>query len=219
MVRSLAMSYPGDARGTSTTNTARDSAAKVGAPPDDSDDALMARVQTGDQEAFARLLDRHLSAIHSYVYRMVGNTADAEDLAQETLLRSWSRAATWQPGRVQFTTWLHRIAHNLCIDEFRRRRPESTDQIDQIVDEAAHVTVAASDSIRRDAVNKALASLPERQRSALVLCQLHGWSNKEAATMMAISVTALESLIARARRTLKTTLRGFYENTTEDTGA
>ena len=82
----------------------------------------MARIASHDHAAFSELLSRHLDSIHRYLVRLAGSTADADDLAQETFMRVWSNAASYEPGRVAVTTWVHRIAHNACIDELRRRR-------------------------------------------------------------------------------------------------
>ena len=166
----------------------------------------MRLVQTGDQQAYARLLDRHLTRVHAYVFRMTRNRADAEDIAQETFLRVWHRARTFKPGRVRFTTWLHRIAHNLCVDAFRKRRDTVDADLDAVADGAPSADELNAAEERRKAVHAAVAALPERQRSALVLCQFQGRSNREAAEIIGVSVDALESLIARARRTLKSRL-------------
>ncbi len=169
----------------------------------------MRLVQTGDQQAYTRLLDRHLDRVHAYIFRMTNNRADAEDIAQETFLRVWRRARTFQPGRVRFTTWLHRIAHNLCVDAFRKRRDTVDTKIDAMADGAPTADELSAAEERRRAVHAGIAALPERQRSALVLCQLQGRSNREAAEIIGVSVHALESLIARARRTLKTRLQNY----------
>ncbi len=171
----------------------------------------MRLVQSGDQQAYARLLDRHLNNVHAYVFRMTNNRADAEDIAQETFLRVWHRARTFKPGRVRFTTWLHRIAHNLCVDAFRKRREIYDGEPDAMADDAPTVDELSMAEERRKAVHAGIAALPERQRSALVLCQLQGRSNREAAQILGVSVDALESLIARARRTLKTRLRNYMK--------
>jgi RNA polymerase sigma-70 factor (ECF subfamily) len=176
-----------------------------------SDEELMRLVQTRDQGAFARLMDRHLTSIHSYVYRMTRSPTDAEDIAQETFLRLWHRASTFRPGRVQLTTWLHRIAHNLCVDEFRKPTSIVDGKLDEMPNDSLPASTQRLAQERLQAVYSALHTLPERQRSALLLCQLHGWSNKQAAEMMDISVDALESLIARARQTLKTRLRHLID--------
>ncbi len=171
----------------------------------------MRLVQSGDQQAYARLLDRHLNNVHAYVFRMTNNRADAEDIAQETFLRVWHRARTFKPGRVRFTTWLHRIAHNLCVDAFRKRREIYDGEPDAMADDAPTVDELSMAEERRKAVHAGIAALPERQRSALVLCQLQGRSNREAAQILGVSVDALESLIARARRTLKARLRNHMK--------
>ncbi|MCE2437460.1 MAG: hypothetical protein J4F97_05560 [Pseudomonadales bacterium] len=82
-----------------------------------SDDELMVRVQEGDDQAFSTLLDRHLSAIHAFAFRMLRNAEDAEDVAQDVFVRIWNKSGTYQPGRVQFTTWLHQVA---CVGPSRR---------------------------------------------------------------------------------------------------
>lgn len=157
-----------------------------------------------DQAAFSHLLTRHLDSVHRYLYRLAGSAADADDLAQETFLRVWLNAHTYQAGRVAVTTWLHRIAHNVCVDELRRRRSKTS------FEEAAEPT---SDERNPDQANErlkllhaALSSLPEAQRSALVLSRIQGFSNQDAARIMNISVHALESLLARARRKLRVRL-------------
>ena len=171
----------------------------------------MRLVQTGDQQAYTRLLDRHLNGIHAYVFRMTGNRADAEDIAQETFLRVWHRARTFKPGRVRVTTWLHRIAHNLCVDAFRKRRETVDMELDMMASDTPAQDEASLAEERRRAVHAGIAALPERQRSALVLCQLQGRSNREAAQILDVSVDALESLIARARRTLKARLASYMD--------
>ena len=177
-----------------------------------SDEELMRLVQKRDEGAFARLMDRHLTNIHSYVYQMTRSRSDSEDIAQETFLRLWYRASTFQPGRVQLTTWLHRIAHNLCVDEFRKGSKATSDgSLEEISDDSPPASNKRFAQERYHAVYSELHSLPERQRSALLLCQLHGWSKKQAAEVMGISVDALESLIARARRTLKSRLHHLMD--------
>ena len=171
----------------------------------------MRLVQAGDQQAYTRLLDRHLNSVHAYVFRMTNNRADAEDIAQETFLRVWHRARTFKPGRVRFTTWLCRIAHNRCVDEFRKRRPTVDTELEAMADDAPGADDLSIAEERRKAVHAGIAALPERQRSALVLCQIQGRSNREAAQILDVSVDALESLIARARRTLKASLGPYMK--------
>ena len=164
----------------------------------------MGRVRHRDHAAFAVLVGRHLNGIHAFCHRFTGNRDDAADLAQETFLRIWSKAGTWRPGRVKFTTWAYRIARNQCIDAKRRRR--DTEPLD---DEAiATDGASAAEPGLGSAMHAALGALPERQRTALLLCHAQGFSNRDAAQVLAVSVDALESLLARARRSLKAALEG-----------
>ena len=169
----------------------------------------MGRVQRQDRGAFSVLAARHLDAIHTFIYRMTRNHDDAADLTQETFLRVWSSAATWRPGRVKFSTWLHRIARNLCIDAHRRRR-ETVEAGPNLKADGSAPEDAPALARVRTALDRALSDLPERQRTALVLC--HGQSsmtNRDAAAVLGVSVDALESLLARARRTLRRELREY----------
>ena len=177
------------------------------------DEELMGRVQHRDRDAFAVLVARHLDGIHAFNYRMTGNAEDAADLAQETFLRVWQRAATWRPdrpagGSVKFTTWLYRIARNLAIDTHRRQR-ESGEVNDNVADGGGTPEDAQTTARLRHALDDALVRLPERQRTALVLCHRDGMSNRNAAAVLEVSVDALESLLARARRTLRLKLREY----------
>lgn len=168
----------------------------------------MARVQHQDRDAFAVLVERHLEPMHAFIQRMTRNTDDAEDLTQETFLRVWRNARSWQPGRVKFTTWLYRIARNLCVDAHRRRRDVADVDVDTLPSDAANPAAAPANAELRHALERGLAALPERQRTALLLCH-RGMSNRDAAAVLDVSVDALESLLARARRTLRLTLHAF----------
>ena len=172
----------------------------------------MRRIRSRDRGAFGLLLDRHLAGVQAYAFRMTDNRADAEDIAQETFLRVWDRARTFQEGRVRVSTWLYRIAHNLCVDAFRRRRDVVEDGLESLADDRYAGLSGSIAEERRAAVRAAVAELPERQRAALVLCQLQGWSNRDAAVVLEVSVDALESLVARARRALKKRLLAFRED-------
>ena len=188
---------------------------------DATDELLMARVQAGDAGAFQLLVRRHTRALQHFARRMLRDADEADDVTQEALLRVWQHAARWQPGRVQFTTWLFRIAHNQCIDRLRRvqtrrevpsavRGPDGqvTDTLDGIADtrHGASPDAQVGDAGRAQRLDAALRALPERQRSALVLCFYQGLSNQQAAEVLDVSVEALESLLARARRALRSTL-------------
>jgi len=171
----------------------------------------MAQVQRRDQEAFTRLLDRHLAGLRNFLIRTTGNAADADEVAQEAFLRIWSHAKNWQPDRVRFTTWLFRIARNLAIDRHRKHRETNDENLEQVVDDAPDTGHTIDAERRRKMIQNAIAHLPERQRTALVLCHFDGMSNPDAAAVLEITVEALESLLARARRTLKNALRPLLE--------
>ena len=173
----------------------------------------MARVQHQDRDAFAILVDRHLEGVHAFNYRLTHNADEAADLAQETFLRVWSSAATWRPKRVKFTTWLYRIARNQCIDAHRRRR--DTSPLDERIaaDDNASPDAAPHAERLQAALRRALSALPERQRTALTLCHQRSMSNRDAAAVLGVSVDALESLLARARRTLRQELRDYRQTT------
>jgi len=174
---------------------------------EDSDDALALRAGRGDRLAASRLIARHSSRVYAVCVRMMGDRASAEDAAQETFLKLWRSADRWKPGRAKFETWLYRVAANACIDRLRQRRPEApAEDAPEIADEAPLADQGLVAAERRRAVEAALASLPDRQRIAIVLCHYQELSNAEAAAALEVSVDALESLLARARRSLKESL-------------
>jgi len=172
----------------------------------------MAQVQRHDQEAFTRLLDRHLRGLQKFLLRMTGNAADADEVAQEAFLRIWSQARRWQPDRVKFTTWLYRIARNLAIDRHRKHRESTDEDMTVFPDDAPDASQTIDAERRQRLLRDAVARLPERQRTALMLCHFDGLSNHDAAAILEVTVEALESLLSRARRTLKTTLRPVLES-------
>ena len=187
-----------------------------------SEAALVKLVARKNQAAFKKLLNMHLSGINRYTVRMIGNAANAEDITQEVFLRLWTRADSYKPEASKLSTWLHNIAHNLCIDYFRKnnRFIQDSPEIYE-TEESLHLTsvsgrphgIATSGSDepehelakknRDHDVKKALMTLPERQRSAIIMCHYQGVSNKDAAHIMEVSVDALESLLSRGRLKLR----------------
>lgn len=165
--------------------------------------ALVRRVAGGDRAAFAVLVRNHQRPLSAYARRMLGDVHLADDIVQETFLRLWTKAASYDTGSARLTTWLHNIAHNLCIDSYRRgsRMTYSDDEnLSPAVTEGPEQGEA--DRQQGAQVKAALEVLPERQRSALLLCHYQGLSNRDAAQILDVSVDALESLLARARRRL-----------------
>lgn len=166
----------------------------------------MQKVCAGDLSAYRQLLQRQLPAVSRYVMRMTGTSHDAEDITQEVFVRLWTRAKRFDPQVARVSTWLHNIAHNLCIDHFRRQsRYTSRDQADDLPG-GPEPEMEVSNASSNEAIKDALLAIPERQRSAVVMCHYQGLSNKEAAAILDISVDALESLLARGRRNLKNLL-------------
>ena len=176
----------------------------AGAP--DPDEALVARVGRGDPDAAQTLVSRKLPRMLALAARMLGDRGEAEDVAQEAMLKAWKQAPVWKPGAAKFDTWLHRVALNLCYDRLRRRReqPMATPPEQMDTGPAPDRGLMAADTGRR--VGAALAALPERQREAVVLCHYQELGNIEAASLMEISVEALESLLSRGRRALRVAL-------------
>lgn len=172
----------------------------------DPDEELVRRVGAGDKRAAAELVRRHLPRMVGLARRMLGDAAEAEDVAQEVFLRVWKHAGSWRPGQAKFETWMHRVAMNLCLDRLRRSGRQGGEVSPETPDARASATRALDDRQRRERVRDALQQLPERQRAALVLCYYQDRTNIEAAEILGVSVDALESLLSRARRTLKSAL-------------
>lgn len=174
---------------------------------EDPDAGLVALTGQGDAEAASRLVARHLPRMTALARRMLGDSAEAEDVAQDVFLKVWTQAKRWKPGAAKFETWLHRVAINACYDRLRKKKPLPLDDADERVDPGPNPEQALGQSQLSRAVDAALQTLPERQRAAISLCHYQGLGNIEAASALDISVEALESLLARGRRALKEKLR------------
>jgi RNA polymerase sigma-70 factor (ECF subfamily) len=177
------------------------------------DAAAMSAIAAGDEAAFARLV-RDLAPVLLRFARatLAASPGEAEEVVQESLVRLWRQAPSWRPD-AQVSTWLHRVAYRLCIDRLRSRRPSvEIDAVeDEIVDPAPlpGARLARLEDVR--AVQAAVDSLPERQRTAIVLCHYQGLSQSEASAIMGIGEEAYESLLARGRRRLRALLAGKEE--------
>jgi RNA polymerase sigma-70 factor (ECF subfamily) len=174
------------------------------------DGELVRRVAAGDKEASRALVDRYLRSIVSFAYRMLGDVAEAEDVAQETFLRLWKNADRWEP-RAKLTTWLHHVARNLCVDRLRSRRNLAAGEVPDHADARPGASTQLESRQRDRAVQEALSELAERQRAAIALVYYQGLSNREAADVLGVDVDALESLLARGRRALRKRLAGEDE--------
>ncbi|MBL4929301.1 RNA polymerase sigma factor [Fuscibacter oryzae] len=179
-----------------------------------SDDALLVLYANGDGMAARVLTQRLLPVVLGYATRLLGNRAEAEDIAQEAMIRLWRIAPDWRQGEAKVTSWLYRVVTNLCTDRLRagrRRRAEALDDVPEPVDGAVDAEGAMIAADRMAALQAALGSLPERQRQAVVLRHIEGLTNPEIAEVLGIGVEAVESLTARGKRALQALLAGRRE--------
>jgi RNA polymerase sigma-70 factor (ECF subfamily) len=173
-----------------------------------SDEALLAAYGRGEARAARVLSDRLLPGVWRTARRVLGDEAEAEDVAQEAMLRLWRVAPDWRTGEAKVTTWLYRVTVNLCTDRLRRRRGVGLDAIPEPEDGAPGVAAGLIEADRMAALDAALMALPERQRQAVVLRHLEGLANPEIAEIMGLGVEAVESLTARGKRNLALALAG-----------
>lgn len=170
------------------------------------DAVLMRRAAEGDRAAFGLLVERHGERALRVALRVLGDAAEAEEVAQEAFLRAWQAAASFDPDRAQFTTWLHRITLNLAIDRTRRRgsAPAAAEAVlSALADPAPGPEAATAAAQERAALAAALAQLPARQRAAIALAYEEGLSGADAAAALDVSERALEGLLRRARLMLR----------------
>lgn len=173
----------------------------------DPDAELVRKAGAGDAQAASALVRRHLPKMVGLARRMLGDAAEAEDVAQDVFLRVWREAPRWRPGAAKFETWMHRVALNLCYDRLRRRRVKSDPDAGlDVADPAPLASDAWLERQRNARIHAALAQLPERQRAAIALVHFEEMSNIAAAETLEVSVEALESLLARGRRALRAAL-------------
>jgi RNA polymerase sigma-70 factor (ECF subfamily) len=176
---------------------------------DESDEALMLQAGAGSHDACHELVRRYLGRIVAFAGRSLGDRTEAEDVAQEVFERLWIHAQKWHSGRASLATWLHRIALNLCLDRLARKREQSLVDVVEPVDSKPSMTALMQQEDIGRLVNRELAALPDRQKIAITLCHYQDLRNTEAAEIMGVSIEALESLLARGRRTLGSRLRGL----------
>ena len=182
------------------------------AQTDTSDEALMVLYANGDRSAAYVLTERITPRILGYASRLLsGDRTEAEDVAQETMLRLWRIAPDWRQGEAKVATWAYRVATNLCTDRLRagrRRRPVALEDAPEVADPGSGVMARLVEANRVQALADALADLPERQRQAVVLRNIEGLANPEIAAIMGLGVEAVESLNARGKRNLAARLAG-----------
>lgn len=162
---------------------------------------LLKSVAAGDTKACRTLVDENLKPMLGLAYQMLGNLTEAEDVAQEAFLRLWKQAPSWRAD-AKIKVWLYRVVHNLCIDRLRKNKRVSGEEVPEVAENPTQAGDIHDGEVAA-IVNEAIFTLPERQRTAITLVHLQEESNKNAAKIMGVSVEALESLLARGRRTLR----------------
>lgn len=180
-----------------------------------SDESLMLMIGNGDTDAFRQLVERHQSLLIGTVARMIG-TADAEDVAQQVFLNIWKSAPRWRP-EAKVTTWMLTIAKRLVFNESRRRSrarliPQSPSEQDEERDYPDSTSGPDRQILERElheAIESAMAFLPEKERLALVLRQYQAMPYEEIAIVLGVSLPAVKSLIFRGRENLKVRLKPY----------
>lgn len=167
----------------------------------------MARVAARDGAAFAQLVDAHAAVPQRVAYRMTGNAAEAEDIAQDALLKLWEHAGKWRSDGPGVAAWLTRVAVNAAIDRLRRRRFASEEAPPDREDEAPTADVALDAARLARAVKACVGALPDNQRAAIVLTYYEDMPNMQAADILGLNVKAFESLLFRARAALRRAMK------------
>jgi RNA polymerase sigma-70 factor (ECF subfamily) len=185
----------------------------------DRDVALMGMVSAGDMSAFEELVERHQRAVIGTVAKMLGNASESEDIAQQVFVRVWKSAGRYE-AQAKFTTWLFTITRNLVFNEVRRRQRKPTVSVDER-EETTHRTVEDLQAISPDdemlqteleeAIDRAIQSLPEKQRMAVVLRRYEEMPYDEIAAVLEMSIPAVKSLLFRARTQLKEALQRYLD--------
>ncbi|MEC9080780.1 MAG: sigma-70 family RNA polymerase sigma factor [Verrucomicrobiota bacterium] len=191
----------------------------------DPDVALMLRVKEGDLSAYEMLVEQFKQPVMNLLHRLIGDPDEAEDIAQNVFLQVWKTRERYEPAS-KFTTWLFTIARNLGLNEIRRRARHPADSLDEsrpdndaqpiriVEDSTSSIPADASLSAElRAKVEEALMDLPEKQRTALMLCRDGGVSYEEIAEVLGgISLTAVKSIIFRGRAVLKNRLKPYLKS-------
>ena len=190
----------------------------------DPDTELMLRVKRGDEAAFAELVDKYKQPVINMLYRTLRDATEAEDLAQNTFVQVFKSADRYRV-EAKFSTWLYTIARNLCLNEIRRRSRHPAESLDATTEAQEETparqfedkgTVAAPDQLLRGEltakVEEALSSLPENQRTAILLFKEQDMSYEEISKILDCSLSATKSLIHRGRDTLKQKLKPYLKS-------
>lgn len=174
------------------------------------DHELLACIQDGSHPAFGVLVQRHTERFYRLAYRYTQNRQTAEDIVQDAFLKLWEKPGKWQPERNnKFTTWFYRIVVNLCLDWQKKKSRLIPSEGLPIADERETMDAALIRTQEQHRLEQEIAALPERQRTAVNLCFGEGLSNQAAAEVMGLHLKALQSLIMRAKATLRERLKAY----------
>ena len=187
----------------------------------DPDAALMLRVKQGDRDAFTVLVEKYKQPVMNLAYRTLSDASEAEDLAQHVFLQVFKSAPRYEAS-AKFSTWIFTITRNLCLNEIRRRSRHPAESLDEVSQENEDQPLRQPEDLKtcsppdallqselEEKVQMALAELPEKQRTALLLCRQEDLSYEEIAELLDCSLSATKSLIHRAREALKQTLKPY----------
>lgn len=174
---------------------------------DVSDEELVALVCEGDRQAFAGLVDRHGLRFRAIAMRTCGDLELAEEMVQEAFVKLWTRPTSFNASKARFTTWFHRVVVNRCLDEMRRKKPDALPEGFDAADDRPDAQTVLEASDTSGVLMAALARMPDRHSQALSLSYLDGYSNQEAAEIMALNIKAFESLLLRARAKMRDELK------------
>jgi len=187
-----------------------------------SSEELMARIAEGDEYAFEILVHRHQTSVLNLIYRFIGDRVQAKDLCQEVFLRVWQAAGSYKP-EAKFTTWIYRITANLCFNELKASRHKKWSQFlrpganyetrgeEDLPDRSPSAEDLVLAQERNQQIAEALQSLPEKQRMAMILKRYDDLSYGEIARVLGCSISAVDSLLVRAKRTLQEKLKFFQK--------
>ncbi len=168
------------------------------------DGELLALIQEGRHDAFDVLVRRHTERFYRLAYRVLGNRQAAEDVVQDAFLKLWENPGSFRAERnARFTTWFHRVVVNLCLDRAKKKAPQALGDAVDPPDPAAAVDVSLERLEEKRQLEREIEALPARQRVALHLCFEENLSNQEAADHMGLGLKALQSLLMRAKTTLR----------------
>lgn len=172
-------------------------------PAIENDDELVARIAARDHAAMRLAADRHAQLVWRVAYRMLGDATEAEDVAQESLLKLWNYADRWQAGSAGVAPWLKKVTVNQCLDRLRRKRFASDEEVPERADDTPLADRQIEAVETGQAVKDCIEALPDRQRAAVILTYYEEQPNLGAAESLEMQLKAFESLLFRARASLK----------------